>query len=40
MLYVMFDDCMINAEINYNFSLMVTVMPQNVMDTISVIVEI
>ena len=36
----MFVDCMINAEINCNCSLMVIVMPQNVMDIVNVIVDI
>ena len=40
MLYLMFVDYMFNVEINCNCSLMVTVMPQNVMDTFNVIVEI
>ena len=40
MLYVMLVDCMINAGINCNCFVMVTVMPQKVMDTINVIVEI
>ena len=40
MLYVMFVDCMINAEIIWNCSLMVIVRPQNVIDTVNVIVEI
>ena len=38
--YVMFMDCMINVEINCNCFLIVTIMPQNVMDIVNVIVEI
>ena len=40
MLYVMFVDYMINAGINCKYSLMVTIMPQNVMDNVNVIDEI
>jgi len=40
MLYVMFVDCMINVEINCSCSLMVIVMPHNVMDATNVIIEI
>jgi len=40
MFYVTFIDCTIDAEINCNCSLMVTIMPQNVLDTANVIVEI
>lgn len=40
MSYVIFVDGMINAEINCHCSLMVSIMPQNVMDIVNVIVEI